>query len=101
MNIINVKENEFEEIIKNETVLVDFYADWCGPCKMMSKVIDDLSNEINDVKFAKVNVDIENKLASKYSVMSIPTLILFKNGNMVKKMVGFHSKDELIEFIKN
>lgn len=99
MSVTKVNKDEFEQTIKEGTIIVDFYADWCGPCKMMGRVIDDLSNELEDVKFIKLNVDEESSIAAKYSIMSIPTIILFENGTMTSKIVGFHSKEELKEFI--
>lgn len=93
-----ITQNEF----KNETqglVLVDFYADWCGPCKMVGPIVEDLSNQINDVGFRKVNVDDENDLASLYNVRSIPTLILFKDGKELDRIVGFAPKPKLESWI--
>ena len=90
-----VSESEYKKIRSNSYVLVDFYADWCGPCKMMGRVIDDLSNEIDYIKFIKVNVDEESKVASELGIVSIPTVMIFKNGILVRKIVGFTGKDEL------
>lgn len=101
MSIINTNNNNFNEILKNDIVLVDFFANWCGPCKMLSPIIEELSNEINDVTFAKVNIDESNEIASTYGVTSIPTLVLFKNGKAISKSVGFISKEELKSFINN
>ena len=94
-----VNESEYKEIISNSYVLVDFYADWCGPCKMMGRVIDDLANEIDYIKFIKVNVDEESKVASELGIVSIPTVMIFKSGILVKKIVGFTSKSELKSYI--
>ena len=99
MSVINVNSNNFDEIIKSGVVVVDFFANWCGPCKMLSPIIEEVSNEMNEVVFAKVNIDESNDIASKFGIMSIPTLIIFKNGNAVNKNVGFLSKSELKEFI--
>lgn len=85
----------FDELINKELVIVDFYADWCGPCKMQSRVLD----ELTDYNIVRVNVDEEEELAKKYGVMSIPTLIKFKNGEEVDKNIGFLNKDDLIEWI--
>lgn len=93
-------KNEFNEFINNEYVLVDFYADWCGPCKMLSPIVEQLENEISYIKVAKVNVDNLEDIARNYSVMSIPTLILFKNGNVIDKKIGFMSKDVILEWIE-
>ena len=89
------EENFENEVLKTEgTVLVDFYADWCGPCKMMSPVIEQIAEENKEnLKVGKVNVDDNSELAEKYNVMSIPTIIVFKNGNPVKGFVGVTSKE--------
>ncbi len=97
MAIIHVDDNNFNENIKNGTILVDFYADWCGPCRMLSPILEELSNDFNIVK---VNVDESPIAAQKYGVMSIPTLIVFKDGKEVNKKIGLCSKDELKEMIK-
>lgn len=96
MEIINLDKENFKELIK-EKVLVDFYADWCGPCKMMTKSLEKAESELQVVK---VNVDTFEKIAREYGVMSIPTLILFENGEEVKRNVGFLDKDRLEEFLK-
>ncbi len=93
------KEEDFNEIIKNK-VLVDFYADWCGPCKMLAMEIEKAASEI-DIDIVKVNVDDEEDIARKYGVMSIPTLILFENGQELKKTIGFMPKDKIKEFIED
>ena len=92
-------EEDFNEIIKNK-VLVDFYADWCGPCKMLAMEIEKAASEI-DIDIVKVNVDEEEDIARKYGVMSIPTLILFENGQELKKTIGFMPKDKIKEFIED
>ena len=91
-------ENFEKEVINSEnTVLVDFYADWCGPCKMLAPVIEDVAKELQGkVKVGKVNVDENQDLAMEYGVMSIPTMIIFKNGKEDKRLVGFRSKSELL-----
>ena len=93
------KEEDFNEIIKNK-VLVDFYADWCGPCKMLAMEIEKVASEI-DIDIVKVNVDDEEEIARKYGVMSIPTLILFENEQELKKTIGFMPKDKIKEFIED
>ena len=102
MNVIEIKEDEFEEKVlrSNKKVLVDFYADWCGPCMMMGPVIDKLSEEIDDISFVKINVDDAENVARNYGVMSIPALFIFENGKVVKNSVGLKSIDELKEFIE-
>ena len=95
-------QNFEEEVLKSEIpVLVDFFATWCGPCKMLSPIISEIAEEYQGKnKVGKVNVDEQTQLAIKFQVASIPTLILFKNGNPVKSSVGFHSKSELEEMLK-
>lgn len=94
-------ENFEAEVLKSEKpVLVDFYADWCGPCKMMAPAVEELANEQDDVIVGKLNVDFAPELARTYKVFSIPTLILFKNGEAVEKRVGVQSKTELEMLIK-
>ena len=92
-------ELNFEELVlKNEgVVLVDFWAKWCGPCKMIAPVVEEISNEVTDAKFIKVDVDENENLANKYDIMSIPTLVVFKNGEPVETLVGFMPKDSLKE----
>jgi len=93
-------KQEVEEF--NGTVLVDFFAQWCGPCRTLAPIIEELEKDYennNQVKIAKVNIDESKDIASKYSVMSIPTLILFKNGEKAEEMVGVKSKEELKELI--
>ena len=98
MIVIN---NNFKEEVLDYigTVLVDFYADWCGPCKMLSPVLEEISNE-TDIKICKVNVDENQALAIEYKVMSIPTLIVFKDGKKELVSVGLKSKEEILEMIK-
>ena len=104
MSEVNLNLNNFNEEITNtvKLVLVDFYANWCGPCKMLSPIISEIANEYsNSVKVCKVNVDESQELALKYNIMSIPTLIFLKNGVVIKSVVGFCSKSELDSTIKN
>ncbi len=91
-------ENGFDDLIKDIAV-VDFYATWCGPCKMFGPVFEEVSNESN-INFVKVDVDKENDIARMYGVMTIPTVILFKNGEEVKRNIGYMSKEGLIDFMK-
>lgn len=88
-------ENEFNELIKGR-VLVDFYADWCGPCKRLAPLLE----ELNDIDIIKVNVDMFDNLSRSYGIMSIPTLILFDSGKEIKKIIGFQTEAEIKEFIK-
>ncbi len=90
-----LKEENFDDEIKNGQVLVDFYADWCGPCKMMGQVLEELDN----IKILKVNTDEFENLASRFGVMSIPTIILFKEGKEIAKNIGFMPKEELQKWL--
>ena len=95
------KQN-FNEEVKNYkgVVLVDFYADWCGPCKMMSPVVDETANENESARVVKITCDEDIELAEEFGVMSIPTLIIFKNGEIAKTFVGVTPKEEIINALK-
>ena len=101
MKIIKVNSQNFEEeVIKSEKpVLIDFYADWCGPCKMLSPIIDEIAEENSEIKVVKVNVDDSQDLAMKYQVMSIPTLVVIKNGEEVNRSVGLIDKSQVLNLI--
>lgn len=101
MKIIELTADNFEEEVLNSKVpvLVDFWAEWCMPCRMMTPIVDDISEERDDIKVGKVNIDLQGELAMKYKVMSIPTFIVFENGKAVDKKVGAVSKDEIEEMI--
>ena len=96
-----IKSEEFNNVIKEGVVFVDFFANWCGPCKMLSPIIDEVSNEITDIKFIKVDVDASPEIAQTYNIMSIPTLIIFKDGTPIAKQMGLIPKSALIDFINN
>lgn len=96
----NLNSKVFEEKIASGVVLVDFFADWCGPCKMMAPVLEEIANERKDVSIYKVNVDEEGALAQQFNVMSIPTLIVFKDGKPVANAVGFNPKPAVESLIK-
>lgn len=96
-----VNKNEFDSLIREGYTFVDFFATWCGPCKMLSPVVEELSKEYTDVKFVKVDVDEEEELAMKYGIMSIPALFLLKDGEVVGKTGGMQPIDSLRAFINN
>ena len=99
MAALNVTDKNFEEeVLKSDLpVLVDFWAEWCGPCRMVSPIVDEIAGEFQDrLKVVKVNVDEAQDLAGNYQVMSIPTLLLFKGGDPVERIVGAMSKDQLL-----
>ncbi|WP_342047511.1 thioredoxin [Bacillus sp. OTU530] len=100
MAVLHVTDQNFQEETGLEVVLVDFFATWCGPCKMIAPVLEELDSEIGDkVKIVKIDVDESKVTASKFGVMSIPTLLVFKNGEVVDKVVGFQPKEALSELV--
>lgn len=100
MNYLHTKE-EFEKFIRNNNnVIIDFYADWCGPCKLLAPIFEELSNEKKNVTFAKVNVDESLELAELFGIMSIPNMIYIKNQKKVLNEVGFKTKEAILENIK-
>ncbi len=105
MAVLNLDDSNFEEkVLKNENlVLCDFWAEWCGPCKQISPILEELSEELKEKKvtIAKVNIDENPETPSKYGIMSIPTLLLFKEGKLISTQVGLQQKDDLISWIKN
>ncbi len=100
---LKINEMNFEEEVLNSNVpvLVDFYADWCGPCQMLAPIIEDIANSNIGVKVCKVNVDEQMQLALKFGARSIPLLILFKNGQIAAKALGYHDKNEILNMIEN
>jgi len=99
--IVELDNENFDEEIKNGLVLVDFYASWCGPCKMMHPVINDIANNYSNLKIIKIDVDKHSEIARNYSVMSIPTIMLFKDGEIIEKNIGFISKEQLERWFEN
>ena len=103
MSVLSLNANNFDEEVmhSDKPVLIDFWASWCGPCKMMSPVIDAIAEEMGDsIKVCKINIDEEQNLAVKYNVMSIPTFIVLKDGKEVDRSVGVQSKDEIKGMLK-
>lgn len=98
MDVLKLTKDTFdEEVLKSDkSVLVDFYADWCGPCKMMAPVIEEVAGEKSDAKVCKLNIDEDTEIAQRYGVMSIPTLIVFKGGQIAKKSVGAVPKSAVL-----
>ena len=103
MSVIQLNEENFQNEIKDYAgvALIDFYADWCGPCKMVSPVVDEIAEEHPEFKVCKVNVDEASALASEFSVMSIPTLVVMKNGEIADSHIGLTSKSAIVGMLEN
>ena len=101
MSVLTITKDNFEsEVLKSEKpVLIDFWAAWCGPCKMVSPVIDEIAEERDDILVGKINIDEQMELAQKYGVMSIPTMIVFKNGEVANKNVGAIPKENILAML--
>lgn len=100
-NVLEVTDNTFDEEVLNsdKKVLIDFYATWCEPCKELSPIVDEVSQERNDIKFVKIDVDKNENLSDKYSIYSIPTLVVIENGEEVNRGVGLMGKDKINELL--
>ena len=101
MAVVKLTAENFEkEVLQSEKpVLVDFYADWCGPCQMKGQVVEEISNEVNEAKVCKINIDEQMSIAQKYGVMSIPTFIVFKNGDVADKKMGAMPKSAVLSML--
>lgn len=101
MSVISIDQENFEnEVIKSEKpVLVDFWASWCGPCRMVGPILDEIAEERSDIKVCKVNVDEQQKLSGKFEIMSIPTILLMKEGKIVQRSVGAKTKAEILAML--
>lgn len=98
MKVIN--ESEFVNEVREGLVLIDFYAEWCGPCQKISKILEQINKENRNVKVVKVNIEDSRSLASYFQVQSIPTLVLLRDGEFINKMIGFNPKKKIEEFIE-
>ena len=101
MSYLNITEQNFhEEVMQSDKpVLIDFWASWCGPCRMIAPIIEQIADERSDIKVGKVNVDDEVGLASQFGIMSIPTLVVIKNGEIVNKIVGVRPKEQILQML--
>lgn len=101
MSVLKVNKQNFEEVKNTDkTVLLDFYADWCGPCRMVAPIIEEIANEYPQYLVAKVNVDDEAELAGDFGVASIPTLVVLKGGKVIKQSVGVKPKDQIVALLE-
>ena len=102
MAVTNITTQNFEAEVLNakETVLIDFWATWCPPCKMLSPIIDELSEELTDVKVCKINTDEQPQLAGKFNIMHIPTMVIMKDGKEVRRTSGYMPKEDVKDFIR-
>mgnify|MGYP001622901404 CR=1 FL=1 len=102
MSVLNITDTNFEsEVLSSEQpILIDFWASWCGPCRMLSPVIDKIADEVSDIKIGKVNVDEQPELARQFGVMSIPTLVVMKNGQVTQQSVGVQPKEAILSMIR-
>jgi len=101
MSVITITKDNFnlEVLASDKPALIDFWAAWCGPCRMVSPIVDEISNEVASVKVGKVNVDEEPELAEKFGIMSIPTLIVIKDGKIAQQMVGARPKQAILQML--
>ena len=101
MALLKLTRDNFETEVLNNTlpVLIDFYADWCGPCRMLGPVIDEIAEEATDFKVGKVNIDEQPELATKYQVMSVPTLVVIKNGEVANRVTGVTPKQKILDML--
>ena len=101
MSVININKNNFQDEVmhSNKPVLLDFWASWCGPCRMVSPIVDEIAAERSDIKVGKINVDEQPELAAQFGVMSIPTLVVMKNGSIANQAVGARSKVQILAML--
>lgn len=103
MAVININKENFEKEVLQSTVpvLVDFWADWCGPCRMVGPILEEIAQERTDIKICKINVDEQQALASRYQIMTIPTLMVVKNGEIVNRTAGAHPKEQILALLES
>ena len=101
MSVININKNNFQEVVmhSDKPVLLDFWASWCGPCRMVSPIVDEIAAERSDIKVGKINVDEQPELAARFGVMSIPTLVVMKNGKVINQAVGTRPKAQILAML--
>lgn len=101
MSVMNITKNNFqEEVVRSDKpVLLDFWATWCGPCRMVSPIVDEIANERGDLKIGKINIDEQQELASAFQIMSIPTLVMMKEGKVVNQMIGARPKSQILSML--
>lgn len=102
MAVINISKDNFQKEVMESSipVIVDFWADWCGPCRMVGPILDEIAQERSDIKICKINVDEQQELASRYQIMSIPTLLVVKNGDVVNKATGARPKEQILALVE-
>ena len=101
MSVININNNNFQDEVMHseQLVLLDFWASWCGPCRMVSPIVDEIATERSDIKVCKINVDEQPELAARFGVMSIPTLVVMKNGKVINQAVGARPKAQILAML--
>ena len=101
MSVLSINANNFNEVVNSgKTVLLDFYADWCGPCRMVSPIVHEIADERKDIIVGKVNVDEQEELAQKFKVFSIPTLVVISDGQVVEQAVGYRQKEQILSMLE-
>ncbi len=101
MSVLTITKENFDELVirAEKPVLIDFWASWCGPCRMMAPIVDEIAEERDDIVVGKINVDEEPEIATEYGIMSIPTLFLFKGGEIAEQIVGVRPKQQILDII--